>query len=235
MQRQLLYPAPNASIPSDAGVGVDHTPLDLGHALLARPFADVGPAPLIVFAHGNAELAHWSLPSFETFRELGFAVLLLEYPGYGGAPGKPGSTSMAASALQAVDRAISSGGIDADRIVPYGRSIGSGVASILARERKVAAVILESPFTSLHALVAEKGFPAFLLRDRFDNDTIVSSLEAPVFIYHGTRDTIIPLAHGERLSKLAANATLVTAECGHNDCPRPWSELLEFLRRHDVI
>ena len=42
-----------------------------------------GPAPLILFTHGNGELATDWLNRFDAARRDGFAVLLVEYPGYG--------------------------------------------------------------------------------------------------------------------------------------------------------
>ena len=228
-QRKLLFPAPRVSLPPIRDDRVELIELELGKAILALPFEETRGAPLIVYAHGNAEVAQWSLPSFLLFRQQGFAVLLLEFPGYGGAPGSPSSDSLRRSALLAFDAVAQRVDIDRDRVVVYGRSIGSGVACHLATERDVRAVVLESAFSSLGSLVAEKGLPAFLLRDRFDNAAAVSSLSVPLFLYHGARDTIIPVSHSEKLAGLASDVTFVTAECGHNDCPRPWPELLEFF------
>ncbi len=231
-QRKLLYPAPKELMPEIRQAGVELIDLATGRAILALPTDAGEPAPVIVFAHGNAELAHWSLPVFEYFRKRGFAILLLEYPGYGGAPGKPSSDSIKASALLAYDRVVERPDIDETRVIAYGRSIGSGAACHLAAEREVAALVLESPFTTLKALVAEKGMPAFLLRDDYDNVSAVSSLTVPVFLYHGARDGIIPISHSEALADAAQNATLVKVDCGHNDCPRPWPQLSEFFEGH---
>lgn len=228
-QRKLIFPAPYAALPAQLGDGVEVIALPVGMALLALPSTPTAPAPLLVFSHGNAEVAHWNLDSFQYFRERGIAVLLLEYPGYAGAPGRPSAESIVEAALMAVDRVIAREDIDERRVVAYGRSIGSGAAGRIAAERDVIGVVFESPFTSLSALVAEKGYPSFLLRDEFDNASVLSELEVPVFLYHGTRDSIIPVAHSEKLAAIAPNATLLTADCGHNDCPRPWQALGEFF------
>jgi len=125
--------------------------------------------------------------------------------------------------------------VDETKIVVYCRSIGGGPACLLAAQRNVAALVLESTFSSLAELVAEKGYPSFLLRDRFDNAAIVKTLSLPIFIYHGTRDTLIPFTHAEHLIKLAPHAVLNTADCGHNGCPRPWEALDGFLKDIQIL
>ncbi len=119
------------------------------------------------------------------------------------------------------------------RIVAYGRSLGGGAACALAREREVAALILESAFTSVSAIAQRLGVPRPLVRDRYDNLTTVASLDIPVLVVHGERDTIIPVSHGEELAR-AAGVELVRLPCGHNDCPRPWGEIREFLRANGL-
>ncbi len=231
-QRQLIFPIPNGRLPAVLPEGVTTLALAQGHALLMEArTAAAGPQPLLVFAHGNAELAHWSIEPMAYFTERGFHVLLLEYPGYAGSNGKPGRASIEAAALAAFDQAVAMPGIDAGRVVVYGRSIGGGAAALLAAQRDVAALVLESSFTSLTQLVYEKRMPGFLLRDRFDNEEIVAGLQVPVFLYHGTQDTLIPVAHSVQLHAVAPDAVLVTAPCGHNDCPRPWVPLMQFLQQ----
>jgi len=234
-QRGIIFPAPNSSGPVALEVDVENIPLDIGHAYLALPFRSTGRAPLIVYAHGNGELAHWNFTSFDYFRKRGFAVLFLEYPGYGSAPGKPSAESTVASGLLALDKTIGRDDIDSERVIVYGRSIGGGVVSQIAFHRNIAAVILESSFTSLKTVVADAGFPSFLLRDHFDTASVVSELDQPMLLYHGTRDRIIPVTHSEKLAVLAKRATFLKADCGHNDCPRPWEQIFNFLEAAGLV
>lgn len=234
-QRKLLFPAPDAPLPSDLGVGVEIIALDLGYALLALPERAPEPAPLIIYAHGNGGVAHRSLASFAFFRARGFAVLLLEYPGYGGAPGSPSAHAMVTSAISAFDAVVQRDDIDSNRIVVYGYSIGGGVAAQLAAQRSSSALILESTFTTLDAVVAEAGYPAFLLKDQFDNASVVSKLEIPILLYHGTNDSLVAAQHSDALAELAKQPTLLKANCGHDDCPRPWDQVMQFLRSYGII
>ncbi len=230
-QRSLIFPVPDGQAPSSLPERVELIDLDIGRAYLALPLNQSAPAaPLLVFAHGNAELAHWSIESFNYFRELGIAVLLLEYPGYAGTAGKPSEESIVRSGLLAMDEVTARDDIDDQQIVMYGRSIGGGVAAQLATQREVAALVLESSFTSLNDIVRESGFPTFLLRDEFDNADAVARLDIPILLYHGSRDRIIPIAHSEKLAELANDATLLKANCGHNDCPRPWLQIAMLMR-----
>ena len=138
-QRKILFPAPGDGRPLTLPADVELIETHVGYGLLAQPLSGDGPAPLIVFAHGNGEVAHWWLETFRHFREQGFAILLLEYPGYAGAPGSPSAHSIENAALEALDLVVTRADINPDRVIVYGRSIGSGVACILAKKRPVAA------------------------------------------------------------------------------------------------
>ncbi|MEM7082483.1 MAG: alpha/beta hydrolase [Pseudomonadota bacterium] len=235
-QRSMIFPAPSVELPSPLPPGVEKVPLKQGYALLLTPTrTQTEPSPLLIYTHGNAGAAIWSVNRVRTLRDAGLFVLLIEYPGYAGAPGKPSLTSIRATMLEAYDVVTARADIDANRVVAHGRSIGGGAVSLLAAERPVMALGFESTFTSLADLVAEKGMPSFLLRDRFDNSSTVDTIDVPVFVYHGTQDTLIPIEHGRRLHAIATRSVFVEARCGHNDCPPPWSEFLDYLADQDRL
>ncbi|MFK8029710.1 MAG: alpha/beta hydrolase [Gammaproteobacteria bacterium] len=236
LQRSMIFQTPEVSLPTSMPDYVEHLTLEEGYGLLLSPSTLVNdPAPLLIYTHGNAAAAFWHIEHMTTLREAGFYVLLLEYPGYVGAPGKPSLRSIERSALEAYDSVTARAEIDATKVIAYGRSIGGGAATLITTQRPLAALALESTFTSLSALVAEKRMPFFLLRDRFDNAKVVRELSIPVFLFHGSKDTIIPIHHSERLSELAKNHEFFQAPCGHNDCPPTWTALLEFLSNQGVL
>ena len=190
-------------------------------------------APAVIFLHGNNELIDDWLHRLDEYRELGLAVLLVEFPGYGRSAGNPSEESLAALLAAAFDRLAARPDVDGKRIVAHGRSLGGGVACLLVDRRPVAAVILESSFTSLRGFAAEFWVPQILLRDPLDNQAVISRYPGPVLVFHGTQDGLVPHAHGEALSRAARQGRLVSLACGHNDCPPDerayWREIREFL------
>lgn len=233
-QRALMFPAPAFELPSPLPGGMEKLLLGSGYGLFLPPDKVQASFPLIIYAHGNAEVAYWSSSRFKPWQAQGYGVLLLEYPGYGGASGKPSFDSIREAMLAAFDKAVSLPGVNPDAIVAYGRSMGGGAAGILAAERPIAALILESTYTSLPSLVAEKWFPSSLVKDRFDTAAVLEKLNAPVFVYHGSDDEVIPVNHGQRLAAAAANSQLLIADCGHNNCPPPWPDVFDFLSQHGI-
>jgi fermentation-respiration switch protein FrsA (DUF1100 family) len=187
-------------------------------------------SPLLVYAHGNGELADFWLERFEALRKQGVSVLLVEYPGYGRSTGSPSEASVRDAFAAAYDWVVTQPGVDPARIVGYGRSLGGGAVVALARQRPLAALILESSFTSVADVARDAmGVPAFLVQNDFDNLDFVRGYAAPLLVIHGEQDGVIPVAHARRLAEAAPDADLLILRCGHNDCPRPWDRIAQFL------
>jgi len=195
----------------------------------------LAPRPLILFAHGNGELIdHW-VDELARLREWGFSLLLLEYPGYGRSQGSPSERSITEAIVAAYDRAVSRPDVDPLRIVGYGRSVGGGAVCALSRERPLAALVLESTFTSVRRLARSFGLPGFLVRDPFDNERAVRAFAGPILLVHGEHDANIPVRHAEALHAAARHSVLHLERCGHNDCPRPWEALRTFFAEHGLL
>ncbi len=198
-----------------------------------------GRAPVLMFSHGNAELADELVDRFDAIRALGVHVFVLEYPGYGGAAGVTTADSIAAAQVVAYDWLAANPAVDSDRIVAMGVSIGGGPAAELTRHRRIRALVLLSTFSTLDALAGEMYLPALLLRDRFDSEPTLRDYRGPVLIAHGRHDEIIPFAHALRLVAAARNKRFQPYECGHADCPYrepAFAELLgDFLRGYGVL
>ncbi len=241
-QRSVLFPAP----PPESGVGWSD---DLGaeRVWLDRPGARSeswllpalgrreDPVPLLIYAHGNGELIDYWGREFDVPRSWGAAVLLVEYPGYGRSSGRPSEATITAAMVAAYDWAVARPEIDRRRVVGYGRSLGGGAVCALARQRALAALVLESSFTSVRELATAFGLPGFLVLDPFDNLATVRAFRGPVLLIHGDRDASIPPDHARTLHAAAGGAELHIVSCGHNDCSRPWAVLQPFLRRSGVL
>lgn len=193
-----------------------------------------GPAAGTVLAfHGNAELAAWSVPwAREVAQRLGWRVVLPEYRGYAGLGGTIShahSRLDAAAALTAARTAIG-GDVAGAPVVLYGHSLGSAVAAELAESmaddgRPPAALVLESPFTSVRAMARIGASPAMeriwqrVARVHFDTQARVAALDAPVWVAHGLVDLVIPARMGIAVHGAARRPgeLLLLGRAGHND------------------
>ena len=238
-QRRILFPAPSTAgaPPRPPDAHQVWLPLDSGRteAWYFPPLVPtVGPVPLLLFGHGNAELIDYWPDSFQDPRRWGMAVLLVEFPGYGRSEGRPAESTVRSAFLSAYDWATARGDVDPERIVGYGRSLGGGAIGLLARERPLAAIILESAFTSTRPFAAQFGAPGFLIRDPFDTAEAVEAFDGPLLVLHGEHDEIIPAKHGRELAA-AGDGELHMLPCGHNDCPRSWDLILDFLLTREIV
>lgn len=197
-------------------------------------------APVLVHFHGNAGHIGDRAPLMRPYLDAGFGVLLAEYRGYGGNPGRPTEPGLHADGCAALDFVLRQG-VTPDRVVLYGESLGSGVAVRLAAERRVAALVLEAPFTSA-ADVGASAYPflpvRLLMLDRFDSLSRIGAIGAPLLVLHGERDATVPVAHGRRVlaAARAPKAGLFYAEAGHSDLHDFGiaEEVMAFLARHGL-
>ena len=180
--------------------------------------AVAGRRTAVLLLPGNAGNRSLRAPLAGRLARAGLAVLVVDYRGYAGNPGRPSEEGLALDALAAhryLERRD-----DVDRIVVLGESLGAAVAVRLAGQVTVHAVVLRSPFTSL-ADVGSLHYPflpvRLLLRDRFDVLSGLRRVEVPVTVVAGTGDTIVPPELSRRVAA-AADAELVVVEgAGHND------------------
>lgn len=238
-QRKLLYPVQKGSAPQVLPQGVERHDFAGGQGyglyIPAVERATAAKSPVIIFAHGNAELAEQWIEGFSPLAEAGIGVMLVEYPSYAGASGKPSLDNMRQMMLDAYAVVAEKPEIDANSIISHGRSLGGGAACLLAEAKPVAALVLESTFATLEQLVGELRYPSRFLKDKYDNAGVLKKLDIPVMIYHGRQDELIAVEHAQQLHKAAKQSELILQDCDHNSCPRPWEELLSFLGKHGIF
>jgi len=201
--------------------------------------SDNQPAPLVIFAHGNAEIIEFCTQELRQFTHWGMGVLLVEFPGSGRSEVKPSQASITETFITAYDLMAGRKDVDASKIILYGRSIGGGAVCSLLKHRPAAAVILMSTFTSVRSFALRYLAPSFLVRDPFDNQAALQTFQGPVLILHGKHDDIIPYAHGQTLYRASPNARFLSYDCSHNDCPPDWTRFWEdvngFLKNSGLI
>lgn len=160
--------------------------------------------PTILYMHGNAGHIGNRMDTVRPLLDKGYGVLLLEYRGYGGNPGQPSEQGLYTDA-RAAFHFLTHKGISPKKIVFYGESLGTGVATEMAFENQVCALILQTPFTSL-TKIAHLHYPwLFFISpwDKFDSISKIKSIESPILILHGTADQVVPYIEGEKLYQSA--------------------------------
>ena len=176
---------------------------------------------VLIWYHGNAGNIGDRLHNARWFVEqLGVAVVLVDYRGYGRSQGTADESGLYLDGLAIYD-AVAARSVRAQDIVLFGRSLGGAVAIETALRRPAGVVVLESVFRSVPALAREHYWfvPSAVVRTGMDNESKIGRVQAPMLLLHGDRDAIVPLAHGRRLFELAARPAPfhVIEGAGHND------------------
>lgn len=192
---------------------LDNTPpevfwVDTGEHRLAcfRAARHPGAATVVHF-HGNGELVADYVPHFaELLLSMGVNVFFAEYRGYGGSTGVPMLGSMLAD-VEAIFEAI---GEAEDRLIPYGRSIGSIYAlEMIHRYPGAAGLIIESGIADvlerilLRASPREMGCTLEELQKEaaqyLDHEQKLAAYTGPQLILHARQDHLVSMSHGQRL------------------------------------
>ena len=176
---------------------------------------------LVVYFHGNGNIAEDQIPLARDLVRRDLAVMIVEYRGYGASSGgKPDEQGIYRDVEAALDEARRRG-FPADRVALWGVSLGTGVAAEMETRGRGARLVLLSPFTSLTDAArvhAPWWLPAgMVIPDRFDTLSKAGSIRIPTLIVHGDADDVVPFAHGELLARTIAGARLVRVPGGHHD------------------
>ncbi len=230
-QDRLAFPAPRAPLPDPKRVGVangekievtmeDGTRL-VGWYLKPEVPQPPPPSPSLLWFYGNGETIAAIWPIVREFQPPATAVLIVDYPGYGGSAGRATEAGLYGAADAAYAALVARPGIDPGRIYVYGRSLGSAAATWVAARHPVAGVILESPFTSAAAMARQHYalLPRFILRLSLDNLGRMRQIRCPVLVFHGDADRLVPTAMGRDVAAAAAGPVelVLIHGAGHND------------------
>jgi uncharacterized protein len=227
-QRRLIYFPSPGPVPSAAAVlptvrdVVLHTEDGIRLGAWYFPAAGDDRRPAVLVCNGNAGDRSMRIELALALNRLGLSVLLFDYRGYGGNPGRPSEEGLAADARAAQAWLAAQPDVDPQRIAYFGESLGAAVAVGLAVQRPPAALILRSPFTSL-ADVGAVHYPWLpvrrLLLDRYPSIERIASVHAPLLVIAGDRDDIVPLSLSRRLYDAAVEPKrfVLVPGAGHND------------------
>jgi fermentation-respiration switch protein FrsA (DUF1100 family) len=170
----------------------------------------------ILFSHGNGEDLGDDLPSLHEYQRQGFSILAYDYHGYGTSSGRPSEQNAYADIDAGYEYLTQNLRVPAARIIAHGRSLGAAVAIDLAARKPMAALIVESGFVS--AFRVRTGWAIFPF-DKFRSIDKIASVQCPIFVIHGTGDSIIHQWHGRELLERAHEPkfSYFVERGGHND------------------
>ena len=197
----------------------------------------------VLVHHGNA--GNVSLPLRQEWSRAliaqGVGVVSFDYRGYGASDDGPmDEEALYRDARSVYDWMVGVKGIDPQRIIIYGHSLGSGVATHLAANVEAAGLILEGSFTSVPDVGASvyPWMPVRLLAtERFASVERIDSIAMPKLFLHASDDGVIPFEFGQRLFEAApAPKEFVTMTGGHDrafsaDSATYFGAIGKFLRR----
>lgn len=175
---------------------------------------------VVLYFHGNKKNIARYAEYAGLFTNNGYEVWMVDYPGFGKSTGKLTEQKMYDYAEQLYIMAASK--FKPAGIVIYGKSLGTGVAAWLASRKSCRHLILETPYYSFHSLAAHY-LPVYpvsrLIRLELPVYKYINVVNAPVSIFHGTADNVIPYSNGVKLkADLKPNDLFVTVENGaHNN------------------
>lgn len=232
--------------------------------LEVKPFValheDRGVPITILYSHGNAEdLIDMKGSLRQLSQNFNANVMVYDYSGYGLSSGCCSEQACCAAARLCLEY-LQNTGVERESVVLMGKSLGTGPSIDLAsRVQGLAGVVLLSPFLSVLRTRFPEGVAHTLKEaDLFNNGEKLPSVTCPLFVVHGTEDTVVPLEQGMGVQRLAPNAVRPwwVQGAGHNDlhthpdfvikvCEflgfvrarqrRRWEETVAAFKRHMVV
>ena len=247
MIRSMVYPVPGMPVPSPPPAGLEEVPVEDEGGLVSAWWSGTveTPAACVLLFHGNGENLETMRRAglFDRFRRLGWAVMAVDYPGYGRSEGEARESRILSAARAAYGVFVGRAPEGCPRIVA-GWSLGAAVAVQLAASHpdEVDRLLLLSPWNRL-ADVAAVHFPAWmvksLLAEKYDSVEAASRWRGPTLVIHGREDSIIPSRLGRELYVALPEPKrwVEIPDAGHNDLlgrEEVWEEMGEWGRQSPV-
>jgi uncharacterized protein len=227
-QRRLMY-FPMGNVPTPAALGLTNVePVTFRSAddvtLHGWFFPSPQPAAMtMLVCNGNAGNLAYRAGLASALRASGMNVLLFDYRGYGDSTGAPTESGLAADSRAARAYLLQRADTQRSRLVYFGESLGAAVAIELAAALPPEALVLRSPFTSMLDM-SRLHYPflpaGLLLRDRYPSIDRIATVQAPLLVIAGDRDSIIPVENTRRLYDAAVmkhKQLVIVAGADHND------------------
>ena len=183
--------------------------------------ADAARRPTVIFCYPGGYTLRRTEEIFQRWRRRGANVIVPEYPGFGMSEGEPTEEGCYAAAEAAWMYLNSRDGIDREKIVAAGWSVGGGAAVDLASRRPVRGLIVFGTATGMADVVERiadesapwKWIPRWTIellvsKVRLDSVSKMPAVGCPVLVVEGGADELVPKEMTDRL--VAAARTRVT-------------------------
>ncbi len=176
------------------------------------------PKGVVIYLKGNTKsIKGWGKFAID-FTRLNYEVIMMDYRGFGKSTGKRNVEAMKRDSQFIYDLAKKE--FTEDKIVVYGRSLGSGFAARLAAKNNPRLLILTSPLYSLlrtiHRYLPFMPAKPFL---RYNIPTFhyLKNVRCPIKIIHGSDDGLVPINTAIDLSEINPKLTrlYVILRAGH--------------------
>lgn len=177
---------------------------------------------LIFYFKGNSRSIKGWAKFAQDFISNGYDFFMMDYRGFGKSKGKRSETKLYNDSQQLYKWLRKE--YPQDKIIVYGRSLGSGIATRIASWNHPRMLILDSPYYSFfHHIKRWASFLplSYILRYQIRTDQFITQVEAPIYIIHGDKDRLIPIGDSHKLTALAPEKIqlLVIKGGGHNNLP----------------
>ncbi|MCB9359798.1 MAG: alpha/beta fold hydrolase [Flavobacteriales bacterium] len=157
---------------------------------------------LIFYLHGNAgALDTWGeIADFYT--QNNYDIFILDYRGFGKSEGRIENEKQFLNDVQLVYDSLTTQ-YQEENIVVIGYSIGTCPAAYVAAKNNPKHLVLKAPYYSMLDLVHHYYaiVPGFMVKYKLRTNEYVKEVKAPITIFHGTEDNIIPVENSYKLKE----------------------------------
>jgi pimeloyl-ACP methyl ester carboxylesterase len=198
-------------------------------------------APAVLYLHGNSGniSSNRNVSVIHGLHRAGFAVLAIDYRGYGRSTmALPNESALYADAQAAWERMLILAPHAKKRLI-YGHSLGGAVAIDLAlTATNLDALVVEGTYTSFAEVVQTTRYGwlplSLILTQKYASDEKIKNIRVPKLFIHGSSDEIIPVEMGKRLYaiSLEPKSLLIVPDGRHRDTAvRAGGEWIKAMRR----
>jgi len=186
---------------------------------------------VVFYLKGNSKSVKGWGKFARDFVSKGYDFFMVDYRGFGKSSGKRTETTLYNDA-QTIYKWLSSQ-YPEQKIIIYGRSMGSGIAARIASWNKPKMMIFDSPYYSFLYQVKRWGWwvpMRLLLKYQIRTDQYIKKIDCPVHIIHGNKDRLVSYQQSQMLKAIAPQKiqlhTIING--GHNNLP-------DFPEYHEVL